>query len=240
LASLAAASTASSSRGSLAKTSPVPAAHGCVVLTGRLAEPYTGRTIAFSKSDASAVQIDHVVALSDAWQTGAQPWAAGTRLVFANDPLELLAVDAAANDAKSDSDAASWLPPNQGYRCAMVARQVAVKAKYGLWVTAAERDAIVRVLSTCPGQLPPTGGTTPTVVTVPQPDQGAVTTTSVQAQTYANCTQMHADYPGGVARPGAVDHRSSGHATYPPHTSQALYDANAGSDRDHDGIACEH
>lgn len=206
--------------------------HGCVVLTGRLADPYTGRTLAFSKSDAGAVQIDHVVALSDAWQTGAQTWAAGTRLAFANDPLELLAVDAGANDAKSDSDAASWLPPNKGYRCAMVARQVAVKAAYGLWVTPAERDAIARVLSTCPGRLVPTGG-------APTQDRTAVTTTSVDAQTYASCTEMHAVYPGGVARPGAVDKRSSGHATYPPHVSQALYDANAGRDRDHDGVACE-
>ena len=123
----------------------------CVVLSGEFVEPYTGRTVSFSKADAGAVQIDHVVALSDAWQKGAQSWSASKRLAFANDPLELLAVDGPTNAAKSDGDAATWLPPNKAYRCAMVARQVAVKAKYGLWVTSAERDAVSRVLGSCAG-----------------------------------------------------------------------------------------
>ena len=91
----------------------------------------------------------------DAWQKGAAQWPAGKRLAFANDPLNLLAVDAGTNRSKGDGDAATWLPPNKSYRCAYVARQVAVKAKYGLWVTAAERDAMVRVLSTCPGMRLP-------------------------------------------------------------------------------------
>lgn len=222
--------------------------HGCVVLSGTLAEPYTGRTISFVKSDGSAVQIDHVVSLSDPWQTGAQSWPAAKRLAFANDPLDLLAVDGSANAAKSDADAASWLPPNKSYRCAMVARQTAVKAKYGLWVKPAERDAIARVLSTCPSQPAPSGGTptlapfvsAPARTTAPSPQQTtAAAAGPAPAPTYANCTAMHEDYKGGVARPGAVDHRTSGHAKYPPYYSQALYDANTKSDRDKDGIACE-
>jgi hypothetical protein len=103
--------------------------------------------------DTSAdVQIDHVVALSNAWQTGAQQLDPATRELFANDPLNLLAVDGPTNASKGDGDAATWLPPARGYRCAYVARQVAVKATYGLWVTRAEADAIARVLSGCPGE----------------------------------------------------------------------------------------
>jgi hypothetical protein len=122
---------------------------GCVVVAGLLADPYTGKRIEFSKSDAEKVQIDHVVALSDAWQTGAQGWSAATREQFANDGLELLAVDGQANQDKGDADAATWLPPQKSFRCDYVGRQVAVKYRYHLWVTAAERDAMARVLATC-------------------------------------------------------------------------------------------
>jgi hypothetical protein len=126
----------------------------CVVLTGMLADPYTARSIAFSKAHATAVQIDHVVALSNAWQTGARDWDAGKRLRFANDPLNLLAVDGPTNEAKGDADAAHWLPPNRAYRCVYVARQITVKAAYGLWVTVAERAADTAVLRGCPNQPP--------------------------------------------------------------------------------------
>jgi hypothetical protein len=95
------------------------------------------------------VQIDHVVPLADAWQKGAQQWSPAKRIDFANDPLNLLAVDGPTNQAKSDGDAATWLPPNKAYRCAYVTRQVAVKARYGVWVTQAEHDAIARILSRC-------------------------------------------------------------------------------------------
>ncbi|WP_430010722.1 HNH endonuclease family protein [Mobiluncus curtisii] len=126
--------------------------HGCVVLSGTLTEPYSGETKYFHKSQAAAIQIDHVVALSDAWQKGAQALSAAQRETLANDPLNLLAVDGRLNQQKSDSDAATWLPPRQGFRCAYVSRQIAVKAKYRLWVTPSERDAMVRILSNCPGQ----------------------------------------------------------------------------------------
>jgi hypothetical protein len=136
------------------------ATHDCVVLTGRLADPYTGTTITFTRGNATstAIQIDHVVALSDAWQTGAQQSSAGTRLALANDPLNLLAVDGPTNEAKSDGDAATWLPPNKAYRCPYVARQVAVKVKYALWVTQAEHDAIATILASCPSEPAPTAG----------------------------------------------------------------------------------
>ena len=134
----------------------------CLVYTGILADPYTGKTIYFVRGPNSAdVQIDHVVALSNAWQTGAQKLTLTTRERLANDPLNLLAADGSANMSKSDSDAATWLPPNKKFRCAYVARQVAVKARYQLWVTQAEKTAIANVLKTCPSQPLPTGGLAP-------------------------------------------------------------------------------
>jgi hypothetical protein len=130
----------------------------CQVVSGVLHDPYTDKAIAFSRGETSSqsVQIDHVVALSNAWQTGAQQLTLDQRKQLANDPLELLAVDGEANQQKSDGDAATWLPPNKAFRCQYVARQIAVKAKYQLWVTIAEKDAMMRVLVGCPGQKLPT------------------------------------------------------------------------------------
>ena len=131
----------------------------CVIATGVLLDPYTGQTINFVRGvgTSNEVQIDHVVAVSDAWQKGAQQLSSAQRYAFYNDPLNLLAVSGSANAQKSDSDAASWLPSNKAYRCAFVARQVAVKISYNLWVTQAEYDAIDRVLRDCPEQVLPTG-----------------------------------------------------------------------------------
>lgn len=126
------------------------AADECVVLTGLLEDPYSGGTLELARGEnSSAVQIDHLVALADAWQKGAQQWTAELRREFANDPANLLAVDGPLNQAKGAGDAATWLPPNKGYRCVYVLQQVRVKAAYGLWVTAAERDAIDRELDRC-------------------------------------------------------------------------------------------
>jgi hypothetical protein len=132
-----------------------PGTHQCVVIAGVLRDPYTGRRLAFAKARAEAVQIDHVVSLSDAWQKGAAQWDDTRRRAFANDPLNLLAVDGPTNSQKSDGDAATWLPPQRSYRCRFVARQVAVKAKWDLSITRAEHDAITRVLSRCPEQRVP-------------------------------------------------------------------------------------
>ncbi|MCA9324256.1 HNH endonuclease [Candidatus Saccharibacteria bacterium] len=130
---------------------------GCVVMSGILDDPYTGEVINFVRgsSTSDAIQIDHVVALSDAWQKGAQNVSADERLRLANDPLNLLAVDGPANQEKGDADSASWLPPNKSFRCAYVARQVAVKSKYSLWVTEAEKSAMKRVLNGCGEQRVP-------------------------------------------------------------------------------------
>lgn len=126
----------------------------CKVVSGTLNDPYTAKTISFVRGAQTSqlVQIDHVVALSNAWQTGAQQLTPFIREQLANDPLNLLAVDGAANQQKSDGDAATWLPANKPFRCQYVARQIAVKAKYTLWLTTAEKDAMVRVLAACPSQ----------------------------------------------------------------------------------------
>lgn len=133
---------------------------GCTVLSGTLKDPYTGKTISFARGPGTSddVQIDHVVALSDAWQKGAQNLTPEKREAFANDPLNLLAVDGPTNMEKSDSDAAEWLPPQASYRCRYVARQVAVKLKYMLWITPAERNAMDQTLQTCPAQILPIEG----------------------------------------------------------------------------------
>ena len=185
--------------------------HDCVVTAGTLADPYTGTSISFVRGDGSSVDIDHVVALGDAWQTGAGGWDDARRTALANDPLNLLAVDYSANRQKGDADAASWLPGNSGYRCQYVARQVAVKAAYGLWVTTAERDAISRVLSGCPDQPVPTADApTEAPAQAPSPDP---------AEPFADCAAARA---AGAA---------------PVHRGDPGYSADL--DRDGDGTACE-
>jgi len=120
----------------------------CKVLSGVLQNPFSNKVLNFTTAK-SVVDIDHLVALSNAWQTGAAYFDKNIRTQIANDPINLLAVDAKLNRQKGDGDAATWLPPNKSFRCEYVSRQVAVKAKYSLWVTDAEKAAIVRVLSNC-------------------------------------------------------------------------------------------
>lgn len=126
----------------------------CTVASGVLEEPYTGQEIHFQrgKDSSAAVQIDHVVALGNAWKTGAAALTPIQRESLANDPLNLLAADGPANQDKSDGDAATWLPHSKKFRCHYVARQISVKAAYQLWVTPAEKSAMKRVLGPCPEQ----------------------------------------------------------------------------------------
>ena len=128
--------------------------HDCVVLTGDLIDPYSGTLINFVKGNTTSalVQIDHVVALGNAWVTGAFKLSIEKRTEFANDPLNLLAVQGRLNSQKQDGDAATWLPPLKSFRCNYVARQIAVKSKYGLWVTAPEKAAMKNILAKCPNQ----------------------------------------------------------------------------------------
>lgn len=128
--------------------------NSCKVQSGTLDDPYTGSTISFVRGQdtSGAVQIDHVVALSNAWATGAFQLDSETRYAISQDPLNLLAVDGPANQDKLDQDASDWLPPNQAFQCQYVARQISVKAKYHLWVTPAEKSAMQNVLVACPNE----------------------------------------------------------------------------------------
>jgi len=123
----------------------------CYAQSGVLIDPYTGASIAFVRGPetSEAVQIDHVVSLSDAWYKGAREWDDQRRRDFANDPRNLLAVSGKANFDKAFRDANAWLPPNRAFRCEFVARQVAVKAAYRLWVSANEKRAMAAVLDHC-------------------------------------------------------------------------------------------
>jgi Protein of unknown function (DUF1524)/Excalibur calcium-binding domain len=177
-----------------------PGTNDCVVVAGTLDDPYSGRTIEFRRGEETSddVQIDHVVALSDAWQKGAQGWDADRRTAFANDPLNLLAVDGPLNQQKGDGDAATWLPPDGSYRCAYVARQVAVKSGYGLWVTRAERDAAATVLAGCPDEPLPGGASADVAVQAAPAPAGT---------TYADCDAVRAAGAAPIRRgsPGWTD-----------------------------------
>jgi hypothetical protein len=222
--------------------------HGCVVLSGTLADPYTGTAIAFARGAAtsSRVQIDHVVALSDAWQKGAQQWSAQTRTRFANDPLNLLAVDGPTNQRKSDGDAATWLPPRTSYRCTYVSRQTAVKARYGVWITAAEKGAVRRVLATCPGQRVPTasasvplgGGRTAT--TAPRLTSPAPPAPAAPAAPAAPTTRPKPlPAPASGLDPRFATCRAANAGGYGPYRSGADAEYAWYRDRDHDGLVCE-
>lgn len=196
----------------------------CSVLSGVLyPDPFTGRPLTYVRGR-SVVDIDHVVSLGNAWATGAQGIGPTARIQLANDPLNLLAVSASANRQKQDGDAATWVPSNKAFRCAYVARQVAVKAKYRLWVTSAEKAAIQRVLQACPRQRIPTDGTVPDPApAVSSEGSSGGSTSELGVERYQNCTAARAA--------GVTPIRKS--------TEPALYAANRHMDRDGDGVACE-
>lgn len=200
----------------------------CTVLTGTLHDPYTGHTISFTRGPrtSTAVQIDHVVALSNAWQTGAQQLGAAGRQNLANDPRNLLAVDGPSNETKSDGDAATWLPANKSFRCIYVADQIAVKAAYHLWVTPPEKAAMTAVLAHCTN--PPSPDTTG-ATRAPAPRQPRTTTPVAPAAPVVPAPPADVYYPNCAAA------RAAGAA--PLHRGQPGY--RSGLDRDHDGIACE-
>lgn len=138
-----------------------PGTHGCLVLSGKLRSPYSGHEIGFERGAQSGlVQIDHVVPLADAWAKGAQQLDAHEREDLANDPLNLMAVDGGLNGSKGAGDAATWRPPARSSWCSYAARQIAVKKTYRLWVTAAEKRALLEMLEPCPGQQLPTRSST--------------------------------------------------------------------------------
>ena len=223
----------------------------CKVQSGTLADPYTGTSISFLRGTAtsSAVQIDHVVALSDAWQKGAQQLTVEQRTAFANDPLNLQSTNGPTNMQKGDGDAATWLPPNKGFRCEYVARQISVKATYSLWVTQAEHDAMARILADCAGQLAPTNEQAPAAAApAPAPEPAPVAAAAPVAQAPAPAAVAPAPVvpapavpapapaaPAAVYYANCTAAKAAGAA--PIFAGQAGY--RAALDRDSDGVACE-
>lgn len=182
-----------------------PGSNECTVLSGTLHDPYTGSVIAFQRGrDTSAeVQIDHVVALSDAWQKGAQQWDEPKRRNFANDPMNLQATAGWANQQKGDGDAATWLPPNRSYRCTYVSRIVDIKATYGLWMTQAEHDAIARILNSCDAAgpaaddgAPPAAPVAPASIPPPVGDESTVYYPNCRTAREAGAAPIFAGQPG--------------------------------------------
>ncbi|MGO4193097.1 S-layer homology domain-containing protein [Arthrobacter sp. YAF17] len=211
--------------------------NGCIVEYGHLEDPYTGTGLDFVRgtTTSSAVQIDHVVALSDSWQKGAQQLSYEQRLQFANDALNLQATDGPTNQQKGDGDAATWLPPNTSYRCEYVARQVSVKATYALWITQAEHDAMAGILSNCAGQLAPTNQTVP-VALPPAPKPPAPEPTPTPTPTPPPGPVVPAN-PGDAVNCGSFatwrDAQNWFNTYYPYYGDVAKLDANK------DRIACE-
>lgn len=120
----------------------------CTVVSGLLADPYTGRSVTFTKSHATAVQIDHVVPLGAAWARGARDWPQSERERFANDPVNLLATSASANESKSDQGPAEWLP-RAAFRCAYAVTWITVSTRYKLAVTRPDKSSLATLLSRC-------------------------------------------------------------------------------------------
>ena len=132
--------------------------NNCRVTSGVFDDPYTGKTIHFKygKDTSSEVQIDHVVALHDAWMTGAQKLTQQEREALANDPDNLLAVDGPENQRKGDGLCLNgkgctgmYLPPNEEYRCEYAAKFTEVKSKYNLGLTEGQKETLVPLLEQC-------------------------------------------------------------------------------------------
>jgi hypothetical protein len=228
-----------------------PGSKGCAVESGTLNDPYTAATIQFVRGQdtSTAVQIDHVVALSNAWQTGAQQLTPEKRADFANDPRNLQATDGPTNQQKSDGDAATWLPSNKSYRCTYVTRQVEVKAAYALWVTQPEKDAITRVLADCGATVAAvsTPAVAETRTQTPIPAPRTTTTTFVPAAPAYTPPRAYTPPPEPAYTPPPV--------VYAPNVSykncsavraagaDPIYRGDPGYaphlDRDGDGVGCE-
>jgi hypothetical protein len=129
-------------------TTTIKAGTTCTIVTGKWVSLYDAVVL----TDASKIDIDHMVPLAESWRSGAAGWDAAKREAFANDltyPGSLIAVTAGSNRSKSDQDPATWMPTDSSYSCTYVAVWVAVKWRWDLGVDPAERTALQRTLSGC-------------------------------------------------------------------------------------------
>lgn len=123
----------------------------CQVNSGVLNDPYTGKTIDFRRGPATSgkVQIDHIIPLGWATKQGALDWTQEEREAFANDPINLRAMDGPQNGSKSDQGPGSWMPPNAAFHCDYAQSWVTVASTYGLSMNAADAAKIESVLASC-------------------------------------------------------------------------------------------
>lgn len=206
--------------------------YGCHVLAGDWLSVYDSHRT----DDPTDLEIDHLVALAEAWRSGADAWSPERRVAFANDlghPGALVAVTTASNQSKGDSDPARWQPPNRSAWCAYGTDWVTVKQRWQLGMDRAELAAVRQMLAGC-GQPPTTTTGAPTTTAPPPPP----TTIAVQpeAPTPAPSGPCDASYPGVCIPPappdldcGDVPHRRFEVRSPDPH----------GFDGDHDGVGCE-
>jgi hypothetical protein len=206
---------------------------GCTVTRATVIDVYTGKTITYIRGGdyANGLDIDHVVALGDAWSSGVGYKSSVVRLHLANDPLNLLAVDPSSNRQKGDSNAASWLPPRTAYRCSYVARQIAVKRKYALSITPSERDAMARVLQGCPLVRIPAGG-------LPPLSAAAVKNVRTPSGTGSEVTAPSGS-AGGGQDPLFSSCAKAKAAGYGPYVSGRDVEYTWYRDGDNDGTVCE-
>ncbi|MEU2441762.1 HNH endonuclease family protein [Streptomyces rubradiris] len=121
----------------------------CALTGGEWYSPYDDRYIQGPRG----LDIDHLVPLAEAWDSGASAWSPAEREAYANDLRDerpLIAVSAASNRSKADQDPATWLPPAAGYRCQYVTDWVADKTRWGLSIDSGEEAALSQALSHCP------------------------------------------------------------------------------------------
>jgi len=197
---------------------------GCRVVAGDWLSAFDGRIW----DDPAEIQIDHLVALKEAWESGAWAWTESQRRYFANDrddPRPLNAITGSVNQSKSDLDPADWLPPLESARCGYIADWIAVKARWQLSIDGRERDAMARYLKTnCSDQR-----------IAPWETQAVSAPTSVNTSTPPVTVKTYGGTSGTVYYANCTEARAAGAA--PILAGEPGY--RVAMDRDQDGIACE-
>ena len=217
----------------VAESTRPAARRGCTVTGGEWLSVYDG----YRTDDPSELEVDHLVALHEAWKSGADGWSADRREAFAADvghPGALVAVTAAMNRSKGDKDPAVWQPPNRAAWCLYAADWVTVKLRWGLSVDAAELRALRNMLAGC-GAAPATTTTRPApTTTAPPPPTTTIAPAPVVPPTGGGC---HPSYPD-VCIPPAPPDLDCGDISFrrfavlPP-------DPHGFDGNDDDGVGCE-
>ena len=185
--------------------------YSCKVIAGDWVSPYDGARW----SDPTDIDIDHVVALKEAWDSGAWAWSSATRKAYANDTSDkrtLLAVTDNVNQRKSDKDPSNWTPPLKSYLCTYLGNWISVKARWNLSMDKSEWGRIKNLLnSSCAGLVIAPWTAAPqssAIVTTPVATSPATTSTATAttAKSTPTTTNVPAQvgvsvYPGAWCKP---------------------------------------